>query len=177
MALYQQEEIGRLLMPLSCIAGIHGLQHTLGGILNGLGKQNRAAIHFLVGGTFQIFCTWILVAQPHLGIYGYIIGFIANTIFVTTLHFRTVIYTIKLPVQWTEWFIKPVFASLVTGSVLRLSYLFLSDRGYGTAFALFFASMIGIAVLLLALYATGSLSQLIEFIYSKNSRANRRYDT
>jgi stage V sporulation protein B len=52
----------------------HALQHTMSAILNGLGKQKQAALYTTIGGIIQIICTYFLVAQPELGIYGFIIG-------------------------------------------------------------------------------------------------------
>jgi stage V sporulation protein B len=164
MLLYKQEQVGILLEPLACIAGLHGLQHTLRGILNGLGKQNKVARNFFIGGIIQIFCTWFLVAQPQLGIYGFIIGFIVDTLLVFVLNFITVVSTTGISIEWMEWFIKPGFASLLMGTVLRPSYLMLLNRGCRMSFSLFFSLIIGIVIFLLAIYATGSLSLLIQSI-------------
>lgn len=162
--LYKQELVGVFLEPLACFAGLHGLQHTLGGILNGLGKQNRVAIHFIIGGIIQIFCTWFLVANPNLGIYGFIVGFISNTLFIFILNFITVVSTTSISIQWTEWFIKPAFSSALMASVARLSYLMFIENGCEMTFSLTCSVTIGFIILLISLYATGNLSFIMQSI-------------
>lgn len=172
--LYRQELVGVFLEPLACFAGLHGLQHTLGGILNGLGKQNRVAIHFVIGGLVQIFCTWFLVANPKLKIYGFIIGFITNTLIVFTLNLITVVTTTSISIQWTEWFVKPAFSSILMASVLRLSYLMLIENGYKIAFSLLCSVIIGFATLIISLYATGNLSFVIQSIAPQRFKPYRK---
>lgn len=172
--LYKQELVGVFLEPLACFAGLHGLQHTLAGILNGLGKQNRVAIHFAIGGILQIFCTWFLVSNPNLGIYGFIIGFIASTLFTFILNFITVVSTTSISIQWMDWFIKPAFSSILMASVLRLSYLTLIENGYKTSFALSCSVITGFVILLISLYATGNLSFIMQSIATQKFKASKK---
>ena len=71
--LYRQPLVATLLIPLSYALPIHALQHTSSSILNGLGRQNQAAAHFIAGSFIQLICTWFLAANPAINIWGMVI--------------------------------------------------------------------------------------------------------
>ncbi|MDK2800923.1 MAG: stage sporulation protein [Clostridiales bacterium] len=157
IVLYQQPAVGKFLIPLSYSMIFFCLQHSLNSILNGLGKQNRAALHFMIGGIIQLICTYFLVAHPDFRIYGFIIGFFFSSMIVSFLNFIAVIQITKLQIQFTKWFLKPGLVSLLTALVIRLTFLFLVNHEISYGLSLITAVPIGIIALMVMLFQTGSL--------------------
>ncbi len=162
--LYQQPSVGKYLMLLAPSMIFLCLQHHLSSILNGLGKQNRAAIHFMLGGIIQIFCTYFLVANPNYGIYGFGFGFFISSIIVSTLNLIIVIQTTGLHFEWIEWIIKPATASLLMGLTIRLFYSAFITCNMPSFFSLIFSAMIGLVILFSVLFALGSLPWIVKTI-------------
>ncbi|NLN40784.1 MAG: polysaccharide biosynthesis protein [Clostridiales bacterium] len=162
--LYNQEEVGSLLQSTAFISGINALCHTLSAILNGLGKQNKTAMYAVLGETIDILSIFFLVAIPSLRIHGYIIGFISSTLIVLILQFITLYKDTKLPILWSHWFFKPIFAALLTASVSRLSYLWLSNHGHALFTSFFISATLGILIYIFTLYTTGSLIFIVNVI-------------
>jgi len=159
--LYNQEEVGAMLQSMAFISGINALSHTLSAILNGLGKQNKTAMYAILGEVMDILSIFFLVAIPSLRIHGYVIGFLSSTLIVLILQFITVYKTTSLQILWSHWLIKPIFASILTASVARLSFIWLSSLGYALLISFLLSTTIGILIYIFALYATGSLSFIL----------------
>ncbi len=150
--LYQQPSVGKYLIILAPSIIFLCLQHHLSSILNGLGKQIRAAIHFMFGGIIQILCTNFLVANPNYGIYGFAFGFFISTIVVSSLNLYVVIQTAKLDFEWIEWIFKPAFACLLMGLTIRLLYSAFISFNMPHLFSLIFCAMIGLVILISILF-------------------------
>lgn len=159
--IYKQVKVGLLLTPLAYSMIFFCLQQNLNSILNGLGKQNRAAFHFLIGGSVQLICTYVLVANPKYGIYGFVIGFTLSSIIVSTLNFIAVISYTKLTIKPIEWFLKPGFAALVVALITRFMFLLLIDEQISYGISLFIAGCISIILLGIVLFSIGSLNKWI----------------
>ncbi|WP_157910359.1 stage V sporulation protein B [Petroclostridium xylanilyticum] len=157
IVLYDQPDVGNLLTPLAFSTIFLCLDYSLGNILNGLGKQARAAVHSTIGDVIQIICTYFLVAHPSFGIYGFIIGFIANSILVSVLNFITVVQVTRLKPQFSNWFIKPGLASLLMALVVRLLYLVLTNYKIAYGLSLIIAITIGLMVLFITFVLLGSI--------------------
>ena len=74
---------------MAYFSAVNALNHTLGGVLNGLGKQNKSATFSIVGATIELASIYFLVALPGLRIYGYIIGFSFSSLAVLLMQFVT----------------------------------------------------------------------------------------
>ena len=157
IVLYKQPAVGKYLMLSAWAIIFICLQHNLSSILNGLGKQNRAAVHFIAGGLVQLCCTYFLVADPAFGIYGFIIGFILSGILVAFLNLVAVIQTAKLHFEWNEWIVKPASASCLMALVIRLIFIFLIELGISSTLSLTIAVPIGLTVLVITLLGLGSI--------------------
>lgn len=157
VVLYKQPAVGKYLEILVWSVIFLCLQHSMSSILNGLGQQNRAAVHFMIGGFIQLTCTYFLVASPHFGIMGFIIGFMASSIIVTLLNGISVIQTTGLKIKWLDWIIKPAAASYFMALIIRTVFISLTGNGTSYAFALAASVLVGLIVLMLVLLAIGSL--------------------
>ncbi|HZJ57178.1 MAG TPA: stage V sporulation protein B [Clostridia bacterium] len=158
--LYNQKGVGSILELMAYFSGINALSHTLSGILNGLGKQNKSAMFSIIGETIEVMSIYFLVALPDLRIYGYIIGFLFSGLVVLLMQFVTVYKTAKLSIDWSRWFLKPVLASLLTISLSRLAYTWLYSGTRNLAPSFFLSLLVGILTYMLSLYITGIFSAI-----------------
>lgn len=150
--LYRQPMVGALLLPIAYTLVFHALQHTSSGILNGLGKQNRSAFHFILGSLVQLACTYILAARPEWGVYGFILGFAAASILVSSLNLITTLRTTEQPFEWIPWMVKPGFSALLMGSVCRLLIRRLLGVGLPAAAGLTLSALAGLLVFFISLF-------------------------
>jgi stage V sporulation protein B len=138
----------------------HALQHTMSAILNGLGKQKQAALYTTIGGIIQIICTYFLVAQPGLGIYGFILGFNLRSIVACLLSFANVVKLTKLSIKWANWLIKPGFAAVFTVSFSRFTLNLLANYSVPITVSLILSLAIGGISFLTVLYCINGLPRI-----------------
>ncbi|MGI6140363.1 MAG: putative polysaccharide biosynthesis protein [Caldicoprobacterales bacterium] len=149
--LYRQPLVATLLIPLSYALPIHALQHTSSSILNGLGRQNQAAAHFIAGSFIQLICTWFLAANPAINIWGMVIGFTLSSLTVCTANLVTLLKTAKLPFRFPDWIMKPGAASLLMGFSSGTVYKMLSVNEIPALLNLIISAGTGFILFLLCL--------------------------
>lgn len=149
--LYRQPLVGAMLIPITYALVFHALQHTSSGILNGLGKQNRSASHFILGSLVQLVCTYFLAARPEWGVYGFILGFSAASILVSSMNLITTLRMTGQPFEWIPWLVKPGFSALLMGSVCRLLIRWLLAVGLPAAAGLTLSALAGLLVFFVSL--------------------------
>jgi stage V sporulation protein B len=111
--LYHQPMAGTLLVPISYAIVFHAISHTCSGILNGLGKQTQGAVHFLIGNMIQILCSYFLLANPSIRVYGLLIGVFLNNDIVCICNLVAVLKTTRMPFRFPDWILKPGFSALL----------------------------------------------------------------
>jgi len=125
--LYQNSMAGTLLIPLSYILPVFALQHTSSGILNGLGKQKKAAIYSMAGSFIQLLCTWFLAANPKILVWSMAIGFTLSSLIVCSANIITLLKTAKMTFRLTDWLVRPGIASMLMGFSTGMVYNILSS--------------------------------------------------
>lgn len=110
---YHQKDVGIYLQIISYSTLFMCMQHTLSGILHGLGKQVITTINFLLGMIIQLYCTYFLVPNPRYGINGFFIGFIMSSFVIFVLHLITLHRFIPLKLPLLQSVIKPLICSLI----------------------------------------------------------------
>jgi stage V sporulation protein B len=169
LLLYNQEGVGSILELMAYFSAVNALNHTLIGVLNGLGKQNKSATFSIVGETIELTSIYFLVAHPGLRIYGYIIGFFFSSLVVLLMQFVAVCKTAKISIDWAEWFLKPMLASLLTISLSKLAYIWLINGTTSPATSLSLSALVGILTYMLILYITGTFSIIRDLVLSARS--------
>jgi len=119
---YHQRDVGIYLSLISYSTLFLCMQHTLSGILHGMGKQVITTINFLLGMLIQLYCTYFLVPNPNYGINGFFIGFTLSSFVIFTLNIITLRWYIPIRISTINSLIKPLVASLV--SVATIIYLY-----------------------------------------------------
>ena len=120
--IYNQGDIGIYLSILSYGTIFHCMQHTLSGILYGMGKQVMTSINSIIGMLVQLGCTYFLMANPLYGINGYFIGFILSSFITFILHLMTLLHYSRLDLPLMNSIIKPSFASICMVVAMIYSY-------------------------------------------------------
>ncbi len=155
--LYHQPMVGVLLTPLSFTLPFHALQHTCSGILNGLGKQTRGAVHFLIGSGIHLLCTYFLLPNPAIRINGIIIGFILSSTTVCLLNLVTVLKTIRMSFNYLNWLLKPGFSALLMAMVSGAVYKLLNSINTPIIVNLLTSIFMGLFIFLISLWALNGL--------------------
>ena len=156
--LYKEPDVGKYLAIPAFFLLFFCAQHSTSGIMNGLGKQNRAAIHFIIGGIIQIACTYFLVSIPEMGIHGYIIGFAASSILISLLNLYVIVRLTSLKIRLMQWLIEPALASVAMGLTAFLTYHCLINYNFSDAFSLILSVILGTLVFLIYLFFNRSFS-------------------
>lgn len=155
--LYKQPLVGTFLIPMSYFLVFHAIQHTCSGILNGLGKQTRAALHFMTGSVIQLICTYLLLANPKVRIWGILIGFFISALIVSTANMITVLKTAKMSFRFMEWILKPGFAALLMGFCTITIYRILTGLGAPVLLKLIISALLGFTLFLISLWAVNGM--------------------
>lgn len=155
--LYRHPMVGVFLIPISYTLPLHALQHTSSGILNGLGKQNQAAFHYMGGSLIQLMCTWFLAANPAIRIWGVVIGFTLSSLMVCSANIITLLKTAKMSFRFTEWILKPGTAAFLMGFSSSMVYNILSSRKVPVLLSLIASAGAGFILFFLSLWALKSI--------------------
>lgn len=155
--LYHQTLVGILLVPMSFSLLFYALQHTCSGILNGLGKQTRGAVHFLIGNVIQLLCTYFLLANPSVRIFGIVIGVAVSSLIVSALNLSTVLLTIKMSFNLRDWVLKPGFSGILMALVCGAVHGILNGINAPPAANLLISALMGLFMFFLALWALNGL--------------------
>ena len=155
--LYRHPMVGTLLIPLSYTLPVHALQHTSGGIWKGLGRQNRAALHYMGGSLIQLICTWFLVANPAIRIWGMVIGFTLSSLMVCSANIITLLKAAKMSFRLIDWIVKPGAAALLMGFFSGMVYKLLSSYQISTLLSLITSAGAGFILFVFCLWTIKSI--------------------
>lgn len=153
--LYHQDSAGSYMLPL-CIGTLFSYyQISLTALLNAIGQQRRAAIIIVIGGVLQLIGTW-LVGIPSIGIYGFLAGYIVSSILMSALDLLCLIRRLKLQIQWNNWVITPLLASILAGLCANLLLQIAQNDGLGSWVSLLLSLSGSCLVYLLTLRVQGT---------------------
>ena len=115
--IYSQHEIGYMLRLLGIICPFIYLQVTLGGILNGLGKQVFIFGVNLAASAFNICFIWLFV--PKYGIEAFILGWFISIVTAAILSLFVISHSIKIRLYLNNILIKPLAAIIFSSMSLK----------------------------------------------------------
>lgn len=122
LLIYKDVIVGKYLGYLGFTTVFISMYHTLSGILQGIGKQIRSTINFIIGMSFQLVITYNLVGNPNYRINGFFIGFFTGAVIICTLNYITLIKAIKIQFKVKELFIKPIISSVIMITSIYFTY-------------------------------------------------------
>ncbi|EOD01651.1 putative polysaccharide biosynthesis protein [Caldisalinibacter kiritimatiensis] len=126
--IYNDIKVGKYMSILGYATIFLSLQHTLSGILHGLGKQIVATINYVLGMSVQLLATYFLVANPKFGINGFFIGFISSTIIISFLNLYYIDKILKVKIKINNYILKPLLSSLLMISTILICYKYLNKN-------------------------------------------------
>lgn len=152
--IYGHEDVGRYLSIISYGMIFLCMQHTLSGILHGMGKQIATTINYILGMMLQLYCTYFLIPNPRYGINGFFIGFLLATFTIFALNLITLMRHIKLNISFMQAVLKPTFASLLMIIAMIYSYQKFYSLSSSNAWSTVISSIIGACLYLFILLIT-----------------------
>ncbi|MBS4803694.1 MAG: polysaccharide biosynthesis protein [Clostridium sp.] len=142
------------------------ITQTTTSIMQGIGHYIRPIINLFIGCIVKIVLTYLLVAIPEINIYGAVIASIAAYIIATILNMISIKRKLKLSLNVTQTFIKPIIASIVMIIISLFSYYFVYNKTgsntYSCLIAIFLGIIIyGILILILRIFSIDDIKNRI----------------
>ncbi len=153
--IFKEAAAGEFMLPLSIATLLSYYQITTGALMNGVGMQRRAAVYIVLGGIVQLFFTWS-VGLPHVGMRGFVAGYLVSAALTAALNFMSLARRLKLRPRIRNWFITPALASSLAGVITDISFKYLLRTGNSDVSALLLSAVLGIFVYCAALSALGT---------------------
>lgn len=157
MFLYDNLTVGLYLKYLSFTSIFLSLHHILSGILHGMGKQVRTTVNYLIGMSIHLLCIYFLVANPNIGINGFIIGFVLSSFLILTLNYFTLKSYINIEISVINHIVKPILASITMILTIKSCYLYVLNNIFPTKFNIVISVFLGGIIYLLAIFISGSI--------------------
>lgn len=160
---FNQEDVGKYLSIISYSTIFLCMQHTVSGILHGMGKQVMTTVNYLLGTVIQLYCTYFLIANPKYGINGFFIGYILSSFVIFALN----MITLKRGTNIKFSIIQPIFKSTISSILMVTSMLYIYKASYlitvNNLFSTIVAGTIG-AILYLFLLSLTKILDIRSFI-------------
>ena len=144
--IYNQKDVGSYLAIISYVTVFLCMNHTLSGILHGMGKQISTTINYILGMLIQLYCTYYLIPNPRYGINGFFIGYIISAIVIFILNSITLRRHIKLKLRLMDNLLKPLLCTAIMTlgmfGCYRLSANFFNSNTVNTITSLMIGSLL-----------------------------------
>lgn len=152
--LFGQPSAGEHLIPLAAAMALSCYQSTLGGVLNGIGRQGSNALVNLLCDAVQLGFTFT-VALPGVGIRGFVAGTAVSSLLGALINGWLVVRHTGLEPRIFQWVTAPGLAALLSALTGNLLFRWLKDAGLGVPAAGAFTLAFGAVLYLAALQAQG----------------------
>ncbi len=152
-ALFQDERVGELILPLAVGTLLGCYQSVLSGALNGLGLQGKGARNAIISDVVQLAFTFFAVSR--FGLAGFAAGFVVSGVAGAGLNLASVLHAAELRVKAFQWFVRPVLAAVLMGVWCNLLFRVMLSAGTGHGWASLVCVVLGVVVYAAALLAQG----------------------
>lgn len=152
-ALFRDDRVGELILPLAAGTLLGCWQSVLGGALNGLGLQSKGARNAILSDAVQLAFTFFAVAR--WGLAGFAAGYVASGLVGAGLNLASVLRAAGLRPKVFRWFVRPLLAAGLMGLWCNLLFRVMLDAGCGRGWTSLVCTALGAAVYLAALLAQG----------------------
>ena len=152
-ALFRDERVGELILPLAVGTLLGCYQSVLSGALNGLGLQGKGARNAILSDAVQLAFTFFAVSR--FGLAGFAAGYVASGLAGAGLNLASVLRAAELRVKAFEWFVRPLLASVLMGLWCNLLFRVMLDAGCGHGWASLVCAVLGLVMYAAALLAQG----------------------
>ena len=152
-AMFQDDRVGTLILPLAAGMLLGCWQSVLSGALNGLGLQNKAARSAIVSDATQLAFTFFAV--PKWGLPGFAAGFVVSGIVGAGMNLASVLRAAGLRPRLFRWFVRPVLAAVFMGLWCNLLFRVMLDAGCHQGWTALVCAILGLVLYAAALLAQG----------------------
>lgn len=153
--LFSHDAAGQFMLPLCIATLLSYYELTTGALLNGTGMQKQAAVYITIGGILQLAATWC-IGLPHIGMRGFVFGYVISSAVTAVLNFICLIRRLKLRPRFTNWFFSPLLASVFAALICDIAYNFFLSHSIHIVSSLVLAALTGIFAYAIALSALGT---------------------
>ncbi|KNF09495.1 stage V sporulation protein B [Gottschalkia purinilytica] len=161
---YNDVKVSSYIVSMSYSIVFLSLQHTLSGILQGIGKQLISTINHIIGTIIQLITSYYLISNPSFGINGFFISFILSTLITFVLNYITLEKSVKIKFKFIDYILKPTFATMLSLLITFITYIFIINIGIKSFFVLLICMSVSGSSYLLLLFVTKALP---DFVYKK----------
>jgi len=152
--LFGSEAAGNYMTPLCFCVSVLELRSISSIILTSIGRESRAALHFITGGAVQTAFTWFGTTIPGVGVYAIIAGLAASGLVTLILNINCIVSTTGLRVRFVSWFVCPCVAALPAELLAAFIYADVSGT-LSLPFAVLVSVLPAIALYILLIRAMG----------------------
>lgn len=153
--LYGQELPLDYLLLMAAAMALTYYQLITAGMLNGTGLQGRAMVNTIAGDVLQLAITWFAVADPAIGIYGFVWGMLAGAALTVAMNMHCLTKRTGFRVEWARWVVMPWLAAAATGLASGNVYALMNGLGWADIPAMVWAVAAGAIAVLLCLRIQG----------------------
>ena len=156
-AMFRDERVGEMILPLAAGTLLGCWQSVLSGALNGLGLQRRAACNAILSDVVQLAFTFFGV--PRWGLAGFAAGYAASGLVGAGLNLACVLKAVCLRPRVFQWFVRPLLAAVFMGVWCSLLFRLMLDAGCRQGWSVFVCAVLGAVLYAAALLAQGAFSR------------------
>lgn len=121
--LFRSYPKGHLLITVGAISVVFlAITQIATGLLQGIGKVKIPVIAAICGGLVKIPLNYVLVSIPEINVVGAVISTIACYMVAAAIDFTVLVKTLKIRIDYTSAFIKPLISSAIMGLVCFVVY-------------------------------------------------------
>lgn len=153
--IFNHADAGNFMLPLAVAVLLSYYQITTGALLNGMGMQKKAALYIIISGIIEFAFTWS-VGIPHVGMRGFVAGYIVSGAVGFILNFIAIARRLSLKIRFTNWFVNPILASVFSAMLSNIFFDFISHSISSRPAAITLAFIFGFIVYALTLYSLGT---------------------
>lgn len=148
--LFQNEEVGGYMLPLSLGVVLSSYESVLASVLNGIGRQTWSAMISLLCGALQLACTCL-----GQGLEGFLFGMVFTSMLGVLLRLMLVLRWTGLELDLFQSFSGPGLGALLAGLCVRLLYRSLSDQSCPPLAVLVSCVVVGLFLYFTTLWVLG----------------------
>lgn len=153
--LFLESSVGDYLPILSVGVLFSCYESVMGSALNGLGYQKPASLFSLFCGLVQLIITYFGVANPRLGLYGFLIGFVFCSFLGAVFCGICLVHHTKLRFRIGRWLFLPALSAAFAGICTHLLFGVLSVCNLSPLSAAVSSALFGTVCYFAALWTTG----------------------
>ena len=117
IVIFHSQDAGKYLAAMSGVCPFIYASTTLSSIINGLGKTSITFKNTVIGLLIRILA--LLFLTPHIGIIGYLVGYLFSQFIITILDGRFLYHACQYQLSIITWFIRPALFLYILGFICK----------------------------------------------------------